>query len=122
MTFVGFKRPRIKNDKHLDFIRQLPCACCGNPIQTEAAHIRAASPLVGKRYTGGQEKPDDKWALPLCNRHHAEQHKGNELDFWNRYEIDPFVLALSLYACSGEIMVAEDVIAQQRRGPIARHS
>jgi hypothetical protein len=42
------------------------------------------------------EKPSDKWALPLCNRHHAEQHSMNELAFWKQYDIDPFMLAITL--------------------------
>lgn len=114
MTFVGFKRPRIKDERHLNFIRQLPCVCCGNNIETEAAHIRTGALFYGKRDTGGQEKPDDKWTLPLCNRHHAEQHKGNELAFWKRYGIDSFVLALTLYAHTGDTDTAEQVIARQR--------
>lgn len=117
MTLANFKRPRVKNDNHLDFIRSLPCAVCGNNIETEAAHIRAGDLFYGKRNTGGAEKSSDKWALPLCNEHHTEQHEGNELAFWRRYRIDPFVLALSLYACSGEVMVAEEVIRRQREAP-----
>lgn len=116
MTFVGFKTPRIKNDGHLDFIRSLPCACCGNPHQTEAAHIRTASLFHGKRDTGGQEKPSDKWTVPLCGNHHREQHLGNELKFWKDFGIDPFVLALSLHSCSGDIIMAERVIERQRKG------
>jgi hypothetical protein len=42
------------------------------------------------------QKPDDIWSLPLCNRHHSEQHSiGNELKFWKMYGRDPFILALS---------------------------
>lgn len=114
MTFVGFKHPRIKNDRHLDFIRQLPCVCCGNPIQTEAAHIRTGNLFYGKRSTGGAEKPSDMWALPLCNQHHTKQHQGNEMLFWVRHGINPFVLALTLFAFSGDTDTAEQVIACQR--------
>ena len=38
------------------------------------------------------EKPSDKWAVPLCNRHHREQHGMNEMDFWKCNGINPFVL------------------------------
>lgn len=117
MTLANFKRPRIKNNGHLDFIRGLPCACCGNPIETEAAHIRTGDLFYGKRNTGGGEKSSDMWVLPLCNTHHDEQHKGNEIEFWKRYGINPFVLALCLYACTGKQMVAEEVISMQRRHP-----
>jgi hypothetical protein len=44
------------------------------------------------------EKPSDKWALPLCNRHHREQHSMNELEFWKSHGIDPFMLAIKMRA------------------------
>lgn len=115
MTVVGLKRPRIKSEAHLDFIRSLPCVCCGNDIQTEAAHIRSGDPYYGKRNTGMSEKPDDKWTLPLCFEHHGEQHRGNELQFWKRYGVNPFVLALSLYGCTGDHVVGTSVVRQQAR-------
>lgn len=108
------KRPRVKDAGHLDFIRQLPCACCGNNIETEAAHLRAGNPRYGKRPTGGAEKPSDMWAIPLCSSHHRQQHKIAELKFWVDANINPFVLALSLYGASGNHAVAEEIIELQR--------
>jgi len=53
----------------------------------------------GKEWTGMQEKPSDRWSLPLCNTHHREQHAfGNELKWWASKGIDPFLLAISLSA------------------------
>lgn len=96
MSELRQKEPRVKDERHLNFIRSLPCCICGG-IDTEAAHIRIGSIGHGKRPTGMQEKSSDKWALPLCNRHHREQHdEGDELRFWKTYGIDPFMLALSL--------------------------
>jgi hypothetical protein len=89
------RQPRERDEKHLDFIRSLPCCICG-AIDTEAAHIRTASLENGKLHTGMSEKPSDKWAVPLCNEHHREQHSMNEMSFWKSYGIDPFMLALSL--------------------------
>jgi hypothetical protein len=43
-----------------------------------------------------QEKPSDKWTVPLCGRHHREQHTMNEMEFWKKYQIDPFMLAMKL--------------------------
>lgn len=92
------RQPREKNAKHLDFIRSLPCCICGG-IDTEAAHIRTASLEHGKDHTGMAEKPSDKWAVPLCNKHHREQHHvGDELKFWDFHGINPFLLAISLKA------------------------
>jgi hypothetical protein len=111
---ANFKRPRVKNNGHLDFIRSLPCAYCGNNVQTEAAHVRTGNPRYGKRNTGGAEKPSDCWAVPLCGEHHRQQHDVNEIEFWAYTGINPFVLALSLYACSGDVMTGESVILAQR--------
>jgi hypothetical protein len=90
------KEPRVRDAKHLRFIRSLPCCICGG-IDTEAAHIRTASIPHGKRFTGMAEKASDKWVLPLCNRHHREQHNtGDELKFWDFHGINPFLLAITL--------------------------
>jgi hypothetical protein len=89
------REPRQRDNRHLDFIRSQPCCICGG-INTEAAHIRTASPAHGKRYTGMAEKPSDKWTVPLCNKHHTEQHSMNEMKFWAMHGIDPFMLAIRL--------------------------
>jgi hypothetical protein len=90
------REPRQTDERHLNYIRSLPCCICGDDTTTEAAHIRTVSLEHGKRYTGKQEKPSDKWTLPLCNRHHREQHTMNELSFWQKYNIDPFIMAIAL--------------------------
>ena len=91
------KEPRVKDAKHLDFIRSLPCAVCKDNTSTEAAHIRTAALGYGKNHTGMAEKPSDKWAVPLCGRCHREQHAfGDELKWWASKGIDPFVLAMTL--------------------------
>ncbi len=92
------REPRVKDNKHLDFIRSQPCCICKDDTSTEAAHIRTSSLAHGKRETGRAEKPSDKWTLPLCNRHHTEQHTMNEMAFWKSYGIDPFMLALTMRA------------------------
>ena len=93
------RAPRVRDEKHLDFIRSLPCCICGDDTATEAAHIRTASLENGKPHTGMAEKPSDKWALPLCGKHHREQHAfGNELEWWKCHGKDPFLLAMTLRA------------------------
>jgi hypothetical protein len=90
------REPRQKDNKHLAYIRSLPCCICGG-IDTEAAHIRVGSINHDKRESGMAEKPSDKWKVPLCNRHHREQHAtGDELKFWDFHGINPFLLAISL--------------------------
>ncbi len=105
-----FKRKRVKNEGHLAFVRSLPCLCCGNNIETEAAHIRSGELMIGKWATGGAEKPSDCWAVPLCGRHHREQHAMNERAFWKAQGIDPFRVAAFLYASSGDFEAGESII------------
>lgn len=108
------KRPRRHDEKHLAFVRQLSCATCGNNIETQAAHIRFADPRVAKRPTGMQEKPDDRWAVPLCGTCHSTQHSGSEKAFWAGREIDPIFLALALYGISGDHEAGEQIIQEMR--------
>lgn len=101
------RQPRMLDEGYLVWLRKRRCAFCGrfpgdeiNPI--EAAHLRMAAPFLGKRYTGHREKPDDKWATPLCRWCHQTgpeaQHKIGEHRFWGLAEINPFILAMELYA------------------------
>ncbi len=111
MNFV--KRPRIKDDRHLAFIRQLPCVCCGDNTTTEAAHIRTGDLTYGKRHTGGAEKPSDQWTVPLCGKHHREQHSASETDFWESQGINPYVVAMSLYLRTGDYEMAGNILERQ---------
>ena len=109
------KRPRERDEGHLKFIRSLRCCLCGKP-GPDPAHIRAASAVYGKRETGGAEKASDKWTVPLCREHHDEQHAaGNELTWWASKRIDPFGLALALYAATGDEEIADGIIRSQPR-------
>jgi hypothetical protein len=108
----GQRKPRVEVGSHLEFIRKLPCLGCGRRMNVEAAHLRFADPLYGKRETGQREKSSDRWVLPLCARHHAEQHTGNELVFWQQIGLDdPLMMALVLWGLTGDIDGAETVIA-----------
>jgi hypothetical protein len=89
-----YRQPRQRDDDYLAYIRQQRCCICGNNTTVEAAHLRVLSIGDGKRQTGMGEKSSDKWALPLCNRHHREQHEMSEREFWASYGIDPFALAM----------------------------
>ena len=71
--------------------------------------------MFGKRETGGAERPSDKWVVPLCRKHHDEQHdSGNEIAWWASKNIDPFGLALALYHASGDDEIAEGILASHR--------
>lgn len=96
MSELRQRQPRERDEKYLDYIRGLPCCICGEDTTVEAMHIRTGALEYGKPHTGMAQKPDDKWALPGCNRHHAEQHTMNEMEFWAKYNINPFILAMTL--------------------------
>jgi hypothetical protein len=89
------RQPRERDEKYLTYIRSLPCALCG--AKAIAAHVRFACPIADKRETGKGEKPDDRWALPLCPGCHDRQHGTGERHFWflEKHE-DPIRLCLSL--------------------------
>lgn len=109
------KRPRIEDKEHLKFIRNLPCCVTGKRGTVEAAHIRMANPLYGKREVGGSEKPDDRWSLPLSAEEHRKQHAMNEADYWKQVGIDPFAVALALHSCSGDEEIAEGILQSNMR-------
>jgi hypothetical protein len=102
------RRPREKSAKHLDFIRGLPCCVCGDNTSTEAAHVRMPDPTIAKPLTGIAIKPDDKFTVPLCGRHHAAQHSMSEREWWYG-KGDPVKLALALYAVSGDHELGERI-------------
>ena len=97
MTELRQRQPREKDAKYLEFIRSLPCCICGDNTTTEAAHLRTSNIEIGKD-DHGWGRPDDKWALPLCGKHHREQHTMNEMDFWRCHGKDPFLIAMTLRA------------------------
>lgn len=97
------KQPRQRDEKHLQFLRSLPCLVCQNNISTEAAHIRMSDASVGKFNPGVGAKPSDMYAVPLCGDCHREQHAvGNERRYWEGKGIDPIEIAKQLYAVSGD--------------------
>lgn len=97
------KQPRQHDEKHLQFIRELPCLCCLNSIETEAAHVRMSDARAAKVNAGVGAKPDDCWTVPLCSDHHRIQHHmGSEARFWTQYGIDAVFVAMALYRVSGD--------------------
>ena len=110
----GKKRPREHDRDHLAMIRQLPCCVCGTRKSVEAAHLRMSNALLGKAEPGIAAKPDDAWALPLCDGHHRtypdSQHNIGEEKFWEKNSIDPFYLCLALWKARGDDILMESII------------
>lgn len=114
---MGQRKPREHDKKHLAFIACLPCVICGvRPV--EVAHVRFGDAERGKPSTGMQEKPSDKWTVPLCSGHHREgpdaQHKSNESEWWSKQGIDVIALCERLYEISGELMDAAIAVMEAR--------
>ncbi|MBN9317983.1 MAG: DUF968 domain-containing protein [Devosia sp.] len=107
------RKPRRHDEKHLRFIRQLPCLLTGrSPV--EACHIRYADLEKGKQHTGKGERPDDEYVVPLHPDLHREQHSMNERSFWQKQGVDPVKVAKLLYAVSGNFEEAAKVLRLAR--------
>ena len=62
-----------------------------------------ADARVAKPITGVGIRPDDVFVLPMCGKHHRQQHQGNERQFWQvEVGIDAILYALRLYSVSGD--------------------
>ncbi len=108
MTEVGQRTPRVRDERFLIFVRAQSCCICGTPAPSDAAHIRMGSTVYGKRATGLAEKPSDMWCTPLCRPVlgvrqgcHKSQHGQNEAEFWRNHGLNPFEIAIRLYAEGG---------------------
>lgn len=92
------KQPRERSPAHLAAIRKCPCIACGTDRgEMDAAHLRLSDPSRGKPLVGAALKPDDKWTVPLCHRHHMEQHNLGEALFFANVGVDQFALAEQLW-------------------------
>lgn len=105
MSELRQRAPRQEDRAHLAFIRTRPCCIKHCNRQAEAAHIRMGCPAIGKPETGMQEKPDDRWTVPLCPYHHRigadSQHANNEREWWAMRGLNPFQIATDLWKQSG---------------------
>lgn len=98
------KNKPIRNPKHLNFIRSLPCVVCWLPPRSQAAHVSK-----GNWKATGMKVGDDN-TLPMCFKCHHESHQKGELKFWylfGGYE-RAGVLARVLYAITGDELKAKE--------------
>jgi len=85
-------KPQARSAAHLQWVRGHVCAveddqCAG---KIEAAHVRRGT-------DGGMGvKPSDHYVIPLCQWHHAEQHRIGEGSFEQRYAVSMLRLAEEL--------------------------
>lgn len=97
------KVKNVRDKKHLDWVKTLPCCVSGVPGPSDPAHIRV-------RTDGGTGlKPSDFWAVPLNHYLHAQQHSANgramsEREFWEQHggADKAKALARALYSVTGD--------------------
>lgn len=98
------QRQERQHDKaYLAHTRRQPCILAhlneGCDGRTDPAHLRYGNLRVGRKNPGMGAKSDDRWALPLCRKHHTEQHAaGNEPKWWAGKGIDPDAECLRRHA------------------------
>ena len=104
---------RMVDDKHLAFIRSLPClasdySCLGD---IEAHHLLG----LPDNSRGGALKAGDRWTIPLCRAHHGDLHMNGERKFldWHGIAYPPALAAL-LYQLSGNETACLRVIAEMK--------
>lgn len=105
---------RIDDGPHENFIRRLPCICCGRTDTVQLAHVSYADLRFAKYGRGKGQREESCWVLPLCARHHGEQHGMGEQAFWAAQQIDPVRAAAALYIRSGDIEAAGVILLHAR--------
>lgn len=94
----------------LKFIRTLPCIICRNEIETQACHIKMADSRFGKGIASSSQRESDYFVLPMCGKHHAEQHGMPEREFYAQHGIDACALALSMYVRGRDYLAVIEVM------------
>lgn len=94
-------RGRERDPGFLAYLRRQPCEVrhmggCDGSIH--AAHIRYSDAKHGVN-PGMGRKNHDRYANPLCERHHLhDQHQRSERAFWAEAGKDPYEVAAGHYA------------------------
>jgi len=105
----------MKNKKHLDYIRQLPCACC---LRDKSDQHRAPHHLLRGVVRGLSMKAGDQFVIPLCHDiHHPGLHQaGDEETYLAQFDIkDPVSLAKELWRVSGNPTEGRRAIIRSKR-------
>lgn len=98
---VGKHTSRVNSSEYTHFIHLLPCVVTG-AAAVQAAHVSFANLSLGAPGRGKGAKVSDRWLLPLHPNEHAEQHSGNEREYWIRKRINPHLVCLVLWGMWNE--------------------
>jgi hypothetical protein len=92
---------RTRFDRHLAWVRTLPCCVPGCRATDVQAHHLTCSPDPKARGS----KASDRYTLPICADHRRALHeRGDERAFWNDLGINAVALAAHPWNTSGQEM------------------
>ena len=86
----------ITSVKHQKFVASFPCVVCGNNTQVQCCHIRS----IPKLCNVGKGIRDDRFCIPMCFTCHTLQHQIGELEFFERFNINPILISMKLSVIS----------------------
>jgi hypothetical protein len=86
----------IHSVKHQKFVASFPCVVCGNDTQVQCCHIRS----IPKLGNVGKNIRDDRFCIPMCFTCHTQQHLIGELEFFEKYNINPILISMKLASIS----------------------
>jgi hypothetical protein len=86
----------IHSVKHQKFVASFPCVVCGNDTQVQCCHIRS----IPKLGNVGKGIRDDRFCIPMCFTCHTQQHLIGELEFFEKYNINPILISMKLASIS----------------------
>lgn len=105
---------RQEDKDYLALVRQLPCLKCGMQ-PSEACHIKFSCAALGKTNKLGR-RPSDQDCVSLCSQCHRlardAQHQGNERAFWERLNLNPYLIARDLYAQRADFTAMHFVVVK----------
>lgn len=118
----SFKPPKQKRPgdsrQHLSNVKRLPCVVC-DCIGVHAHHLLRVGDQLPK---GMSRKNEDRWAIPLCPRHHNGQRDsahghGNDEAWLASKGIDGRALANALWAKRDDFEAMQRIVFRfhQRR-------
>lgn len=84
--------------QHRAWVRKFQCCVpgCQTNERIEFAHVRNSELIPAREKGGTSLKPHDRWGIPLCQTHHAEQHQIGEERFQKKYRFDMGTTAANL--------------------------
>jgi hypothetical protein len=86
----------IHSVKHQKFVASFPCVVCGDDTQVQCCHIRS----IPKLGNVGKGIRDDRFCIPMCFTCHTQQHLIGELEFFEKYNINPILISMKLASIS----------------------